>query len=257
MNYSHRFIFFILILIIQHIEPCQEIQSIKEIAQHFNPKKRIMAILDIDNTLLHPDDTELGSDQWFSHHVRENVKTGMTSEDAVKAILPIYTHLNLFIKLVATEPALAQDLLHIKNNCEHVICLTKRSSPLIEKTIQELCNNSLYFGIPEHNDMQWELEHPCFYRKGCLFCGSNCKGAVLSSFLEKINYKPDLIICIDDKETYLLAVERVAQKLNIEYIGLRYAGCDKRVKKFDAAKAEIELQEFLARNPLSHKNSFN
>ena len=256
MNYSHKFIFFIFILIIQNIEPCQEIQSIKEVSRYFNMQKRIMTIFDIDNTLLHPNNTELGSDQWFSAHVRKNTENGMSLEDAIQEILPIYTHINLLINLVATEPTLADDLLHIKNNCEHTICLTKRTSPLIDKTIQELWNNKLSFHM-EYGDMQWELEHPCFYKQGCLFCGSNCKGDVLASFLEKINYKPDLIICIDDKEPYLLAIEQAARRLNIEYIGLRYAGCDNRVKSFDATKAAIELQEFLVCNPFSNKNSFN
>ena len=238
MNYSHKFIFFIFVLIIQRIEPCQEIQSIKEVAQHFNAQKRILAIFDIDNTLLHPtDNTELGSDQWFSHHVRENIKKGMTSEDAIQAILPVYTHLHLFI--------------------EHVICLTARTFPLIERTIEQLNNNNLSFHIPKFDDFEWTLKHPCFYKQGCLFCGSNCKGDVLVSFLEKMDYKPEVIIFVDDKESYLYAIEHVAKKLNIEYIGLRYAGCDKRVKKFDAAQAEIDLQEFLVRNPLPIKNSFN
>ena len=250
MNYSHKFIFFVFCFIIKHIEPFQEIRSIKEVTQYLDPQQATLVIFDIDNTLLHPS-TDLGSDQWFYYHVQKNMKNGMTKEEAIKEIAPLYFHINFIIDLIPTEPSLPDDLMQIKKNCEHIICLTARRPPLVERTVQQLHNNHLYFHIPELDDLHWVLQHPCFYTQGCLFCGSNCKGDVLSSFLEKINYKPDLIIFIDDKEAYLSAVANVAQQLNIAYIGLRYTGCDQRVKAFDAQQTEFALQEFLAQYPIA------
>ncbi len=241
------FTFFLIV----HLQARQEISSIKEVAQFLDAKKSILVIFDIDNTLLEAS-TDLGSDQWFSYRLRQYIEQGMHIDDAVKQILPLHFYINLLINLITTEPTLADDILSIKNNCEHVICLTARSLPLAERTLQQLHQNNLYFHIPELDDIYWIIKQPCLYKQGCLFCGQNCKGDVLSAFLDKINYKPDLIIFIDDKDYNLQAVEDTAHKLNIEYIGLRYNRCDERVQNFDYEKTEIELQNFLLQHPIKH-----
>lgn len=249
MKHSLKLNIFFNIFLITLLEASQEIYSIKEVAYYINSTKSTLVIFDIDNTLLEPK-TDLGSDQWFCYHVQKNMQRGMSSADAIKQILPLYFHINFIIDLVTTESTLVEDIAHIKENCEHMICLTARSFSLAERTLEQLQQNKLYFHIPEFDEFILTLIHPSLYKHGCLFCGLNCKDDVLLAFLDAINYTPDLIIFIDDKEANLSMIEMAAKKRNIDCVCLRYAGCDKRVYNFDSGKTEQELQGFLMQHPM-------
>ena len=50
---------------------------------------------------------------------------------------------------------------------------------------------------------------------------------------------------------YLLAVEKALAHYNIDFVGIRYSGCDNRVKNFDPAKAEEQW------NTLRYKKGIN
>ncbi len=226
-----------------------KISSISQIAEHIKSDKRLLIIFDIDNVLLHPS-TDLGSDQWFSHLVQENIDSGMDYSSAVKQVLPLYFHVNFTIDLTVTAQNLSEDLRELRQQCEHAICLTARSINLAERTVEQLHRNNLRFHFAEHEEFSLNLANPALYKQGVLFCGMNNKGDVLSSFLDHIGYCPEIIIFIDDKEANLSVVENAAQKRGIEFIGLHYGGCDERVRSFDKVITQQELENFLEKHPL-------
>ena len=226
-----------------------EIYTLKEIANFLPTNKSTLVVFDIDNTLLQPK-TDLGSVQWFCHQHQEFVALGLTSAEAAKQILPLFFHINHTIDLIPIESTLVDDITHIKNNCERTLCLTARPLPLAERTLQQLQKNALCFHVPELDEFVFNLNSVSLYKQGCLFCGLNCKGDVLLAFLKAINYHPDVIIFIDDKEANLEAIETAAKQRNIPCVCLRYAGCDERVRNYDKEKTEQELQEFLIKHPI-------
>ncbi len=225
------------------------INSIKEVITYLDSNKNVMVVFDIDNTLLHPK-TDLGSDQWFCNELQNHVAQGLDHTRALAHVLPLYFHINHNIELVTTEENLPEIVSIIQKKCAHVYCLTTRSLDLVEKTIEQLEKNNLHFKSTIQ-EFFLPLPHTCFYKSNILFCGKNDKGTVLSTFLDTINYQPDSIIFVDDKESHLHCVLEAAQKRDIEYIGLRYAGCDERVKSFNRELTEQELQLFLSNHPLA------
>lgn len=232
------------------------IYKIQEISQYLT-YKNCLVVFDIDNTLLFPK-TDLGSDQWFSHMVEEQTKLGSDINTAIKTVLPLYFHVHFNIDLVPTEPELDTKLAQIHENCHHAICLTARSLPLVQSTMAELAKNKLEFPTNPYahlftsTEHSFDLPYPHMYKNNVLFCGLNDKGAVLLAYLDHIGYKPDLIIFIDDKAKNISSVELAVKQRNIEFVGLRYAGCDQRVQNFDHELTKQELQEFLLKYPYNN-----
>lgn len=215
-----------------------------------NNLSKKLVVFDIDNTLLNPS-TDLGSDQWVSYKVKEGLDTGMEMQAAYDKVLPLYFHMCNYIELVPTEKKLVAEVRDIEKNCDHVICLTARSTCLAEKTFEQLDKNNLLFDVPEIDHEKLELPNGSLYQHGVLFCGHNCKGNILSKFLDAINYIPDEIIFVDDKEKNLTAVQGPIEGRNIKFTGLRYTGCDKRVAAFNMDQANKEQKEFLKKHPLN------
>lgn len=249
MRYTHLLYLGALILHATTYAHIITIKSMWELLQYL-PSQNVptLVIFDIDNTLLHPT-TDLGSDQWFSAMLEKN---GATHDyhAALHATLPLCFHVHHHIDLMLTEPDLATCLQQVETRCDHTICLTARSPVLCEKTLKELNKNNLDFHIPEFDYVSLNLPHSSIYRRGVLFCGGNTKDVVLAEFLRAIHFAPQMIVCVDDKESNLRLVERITQQMNIPSILIRYAGCDDRVAAYDAAAAEKHLNAFLEKHPL-------
>ena len=227
------------------------IQTIKEVMAYLSPNDSQIVVFDIDNTLLRAP-SDLGSDQWVGAIAKQNITNGMSYLAAWNQILPIYFHIQNYINLVPTEPDIANSIQAIEQLCKHTICLTARSSAqLITITCEQLAKNNLNFQVPEIDHTRLNLPGDSIYQQGVLFCGHNCKGQVLVSFLQACHFKPSEIILIDDKLYNLESVEKQLANYNIKFTGLRYAGCDELVSNLDMTKATQELDVFLLQYPIT------
>lgn len=231
-----------------------DIITLNQIAPYLSPYKKTLIVFDIDNTLYHLA-TDLGSDQWFCHEVQKHIKNGLTTQEAVNAILPLYIHIHHNRELIPTEPELLQTFQTLTSKASHIICLTARSSPLAQRTLQQLkdCKNFLSSAFPDYP--LTTLRYPAYFKEGIIFSGSNNKGEVLREWLQTMAYIPERIIAIDDKQSHLEAIQHALSSIDCEYIALRYAGCDQRVNNFNAEQTEQELQEFLMSYPQSALSS--
>jgi hypothetical protein len=227
-----------------------EIETIEQVQNYLKHDQKQLVAFDIDNTLLCPEQ-DLGSDQWFSYLLKQKLQAGLNINDAVNQILPTYLHIQNHISLIPTEADLAQKIKVIETICNHTICLTARSLKLIPNTLKQLKLNQLNFCVPEINHACLELPCESHYEEGVLFCSNNCKGSVLIKFLQACHYKPELIILVDDKLHNLQSVAKQLNNCNINFIGLRYTGCDQRVARFDAEATNLALIKFLEQHPIN------
>lgn len=227
---------------------CQDIYQLKEVFQHITASKTLV-VFDIDNTLLMPK-TDLGSDQWFFHMLQRHIDTGLNFLDAVEAVIPMYVHVSLGVELFPTEDDLYAVIEDIQKIGDYVICLTTRLGCLAPKVVEQLQKNKLFFHEPDFQHLETNFIDQALYRSGVLFCGIHEKGEIFNLFLDAIDYEPELIIFIDDKQKNVHSVEKVVRQRNIPFVGLRYAGCDRRVRAFNAEITQQELQKFLGEYPL-------
>jgi hypothetical protein len=228
-----------------------EITSIKEVLHYLDATKKQIVVFDIDNTLLCPAQ-DLGSDQWISNLIKEKTSTGLTNQEAWEQMLSLYCHIQKFTTLMPTEDNLINSIHQIETACNHTICLTARSLCLADLTLKQIFNNNLFFQVPEIDHTRLNLPDDSIYQDGVLFCGNNCKGLVLIKFLEVCHYKTTTIIFVDDKLYNLQAVQKQLANTNIQFIGLRYAGCDARIARFDAQQTNQDLVQFLKLHPLTN-----
>ena len=226
-----------------------ETNTLETVRDYIDPNALI--IFDIDNTLARPA-KELSSDEWFCHKVNAKMAEGHDYITSIYYALPATYYAQFNVPLEATEccaTSLLADLIAQKIS---IMALTTRSLFVAERTFEQLEDIGIQFLLSHvsQDELVLPMPHPCFYKNSILFGGNNDKGEVLITFFHWMNYYPKKVIFIDDKIKYLLAVEKALKHYNIEFVGIRYAGCDDRVQTFDPAKAELQWQQLRTKKTL-------
>lgn len=208
-----------------------------------------LVIFDIDNTLAHPTE-ELSSDEWFCYLVEQKMLQGYDYLTSVYYALPAAYYAQFNVPLELTESTTPALIAYLIDNGIAVMALSTRTLFIAERTLEQLNNINIHFFMPnvDPHDLVLPMQHPCFYKNGILFTGNNDKGQVLTCFFNIMNYHPETVIFVDDKMKYLVSVEKALEEHDVVFYGIRYSGCDERVKIFDPAKAEAQYRELKEKN---------
>jgi hypothetical protein len=75
--------------------------------------------------------------------------------------------------------------------------------------------------------LQGFKKHPIFY-KGVLSTDLEQKGPVIGAFLDKISFKPEKIVMIDDDGAYIRSVKEECFKRGIHFEGYIYQGAKEK-----------------------------
>ena len=231
-------LFFVLLIFFNAHPLIVESDKLETILEYISTPNTLV-IFDIDNTLAHPV-AELSSDEWFCHLVNAKMAEGHDYITSIYYALPVTYYAQFNVDLKPTEWIASFLLAQLIAQKIPTMALTTRSLFVAERTMEQLEFINIQFLIPHisQDDLVLPMPYPCFYRNSILFGGNNDKGEALMAFFHWMNYYPDRVIFIDDKMKYLLAVEKALTYHDIQFVGIRYSGCDERVKNFDAAKAE-------------------
>jgi hypothetical protein len=214
---------------------CAQIIETKTLNDVLNKTdKKTLVVLDIDNTILEPL-APRATDQWFSAMVEHAKNIGYDYVGAVAAVLPMYYQAHAVSRVHLVEPCGATV---IKNLCKKslaVIALSSRSLPMIPYTkrqfgqlginltasgIGRVCTEfSLSYGLVK-------------FLEGVTYCGNNDKGQALLALIDRLNLAPKKIVFVDDKEKNLVTVKQAVERRKINFMGMRFAGCDAKVKAF-------------------------
>ena len=85
-----------------------------------------------------------------------------------------------------------------------------------------------------------------YFHEGIFYTTNNLdKGQLLTHVFEKMNYKPQKIVFVDDKEESLRNVEEEMDRLGIEFVGFAYNCTAKQHAAFDPMIAHIQLETLL------------
>jgi len=219
-----------------------ESNTLETVLDYITP--HTLVIFDIDNTLARPAQ-ELSSDEWFCHLVNTKMAEGHDYITSIYYALPATYYAQFNVALQATEISAASLIAGLIDHSIPTMALTTRSLFVSERTFVQLEDINIHFLAPDisQDDLVLPMPHPCFYKNSILFSGNNDKGEALITFFHWMNYYPKKVVFIDDKMKYLLAVEKALKHYNIEFVGIRYAGCDDRVQTFDPAKAESQWRQ--------------
>ncbi len=212
-----------------------------------------LVVFDIDNTLAHPEGVPegnpLGSDQWFVYLYKNRMNDGLSINQAIKDVLPLYCHIQSKTTLVPVDESMLGFIEKLQTMPTiDVIALTARSFPLITRTIEQLDQMGVDFAesSPFCHNVALDLPHPALCRHGVIFSGMNDKGETLYAFAKASDHLPSKVIAIDDKEKNLRSIERACEEHAIPFFGIHYSGADKYVDEFNANLAEKYVHEFLS-----------
>lgn len=218
-----------------------ESPSITEVSKYVTDADTLV-IFDIDYTILKADDLR-ATDKWFSAMTTYAQSKGYGCIEAIEIVLvPFGKALkDTTVSAVETKddkdktPVASEVIKNLQKNGIAVIALTSRSLPFVEYTPTQLKSLGIDFDQPPlgNKEVSMSLKFPAKFVNGILFCSNNDKGETLKALFKELKLKtPGKIVCADDKEKYLLQVQKFADEMKIPFVGIRYSYMDQEVKDF-------------------------
>lgn len=215
--------------------------------------KRVMGLLDLDNTVLSYRHT-LGTDQWFDFDFNEFMKQGLSAQQAKDNTLPFY--LNIVKKIHPEDVYVVEEdtpdvIRKMQELGIDVLALTSRGGYLLEETVEQLARFEIDFNQGSYKGVNQKLTQSpegVFYNGMILSAGQH-KGECLFSCLKEV---PEFIVMWDDKLSNLQKVQASIDAYNklklsenkeftpVKFVGIRYSKLDHLIQN---VKPEvIELQ---------------
>jgi hypothetical protein len=230
-----------------------ESNDISIVKEHIEPGT--LVLFDIDFTLLKARSSN-ALDVCFSEMVKYAQALGATERDAVNTVLPFYYEALRQGGADIIDPASALLIRELQSQKIYTMALTARSLPLVDCTVTQLAQAGIDFSLysVSHDDWVFSLAESAYFHKGILFCGNNDKSEALDALFGVTRIEPKKIVYVDDKMKYLVALERLAKKKGIPFIGIRYSFLDNDVKSFvldDENKKKL-TQKLVALAPQNH-----
>lgn len=237
---------FLLILLVPHVALSYIVQSdtlttILDFMPQSADRNGILVIFDIDNCLAETEQ-DLASDQWFFYQVEQFKRVGLSINDAISTILPLYNVLQMHTSLKLIEESTPSLIVQLKQQGIHVIALTSRGFELINRTIEQL--NDLGINFADSSFFEDYANTQYRGKEGIIFCHGHAKDIGLLEAFKRSNYFPYVVIYADDKEKYLFCVGDMLYSNKINFYGIRYSRLDAKIAQFDPVAADWQLQEF-------------
>lgn len=231
-----------------YISRILESNSICDILE-YTPNAKTLVVFDLDNTLVYTAQ-DVGSDPWFYHLLNEKIASGLSRDEVLAIILPMYYEVYNHITLSPVEPDSTTVLSTLQSRGIPTVALTTRSLPLVERTKIQLKETGFNFAACNifAKDLTFQLVKPALLTDGIIFCNDNNKGQTLLKVLEACNCKPETIVFIDDKLSHLFDVEKECLLNKIQFIGIRYGKLDYIAAQFDPERAEQQYKELLGKD---------
>lgn len=225
------------------------IDSVLEHAQNNNT----LVVLDIDNTLVHTNQ-ELGSDAWAYWFVKKKIMEGLPLNQALDYMFDLFKHVHAHIDVYPVEEQ-SVDVVHKLKELEvPTICLTGRPGRMIDITQEQLKNAGFVINSPDdfNKTMTLNMGHRVEMANGIICGGLNDKGDVIAHLFKTLTCTvPDAVVLVDDKKSCIESMSKRCAESGVDYTGLRYGYMDPIVAKFDAKKAEEQLEQLLKSHAFS------
>jgi hypothetical protein len=190
-----------------------------------------MVFVDIDNTLIRPEQT-LGSDQWFDFYVKKLVREGRTNQEALDLAQIEAKKVMTASRYLPVEPRTAEIVKALQAKGIPVVGLTYRNSGLAEITDRDLASAGISLNASKEA------------KGGVLYAAGSTKVNELEKYLAASGAKPKRILFVDDKASNTKALDDFYLSQKRELLAYRYGAADDEVNKFQASVAEAQFAEF-------------
>lgn len=220
---------------------CQELESQQQIVESLcinDVRKYIepgtLVVFDYDNVLIEGKQ-DYGFGDWFYTVWMALQKGGLSKDDALNALVPIYVQIQSTAEVQLVEESSRQLLYDVKNAGCPVLILTTRGTEMVDICVRQLQSVGIdieQFALPD-NGLNELLGSVSIYCKGILFGSRGIKGRALKLFLqshEELCLKK--VIFINDKKRYLEEARDAVIDVGIQFVGIRYGSTDTRSRAY-------------------------
>lgn len=185
--------------------PYHTIRSIAEMQKHITKPQDTIIFFDLDHTLIRSKRSadffsKLGILLWPSKEYKH-----LSIWDRWHHCMDVFPHETNTVMLFE----------ELKANNWLVLGLTARPPEVADRTLEQLQKINLVFTHDRVGQKNYTFPTGC-YKDGIIFCGRNNKGQAATELMTLAGLNPQCIIFADDLVKNITAVEKAAQKLNID-----------------------------------------
>lgn len=196
---------------------------------------------DLDETLF-ASATYLGSEGWFRFEYEQWVQSGHSPEEFLYCFYPRFSCLQRRGSFCVVEKDSASFIGSLQARGIKVLGLTRRGVPLRFATIAQLKS----MGISFAKELSWPSFEvsggvtPARYHEGVLFVADlNDKGTMLRHFFQHLGVTPKKIICVDDQQSYLAAIEKAFEGTSVQVFCFHFTNSFQH-RAFDVRASEVQ-----------------
>lgn len=211
-------------------------------------KQDALYLFDIDDTLI-DNPSGLGSIPWRAWFRSK----GLQSDTSFTLFDALTYYIAKHIPYKAVEPTTAKLIADLQFQGIAVLEFTARGRTQWYTTVldhvdrfthAQLKNAGIDFTKTTIPEGLKNLE-PAYFYEGIIFAQHISKGELLKDLLKDINYRPSLLVFIDDKLEQIESVEKIAEDIGIPFVGYWYRRAEQDKKNFDPLIAAIQLEHLL------------
>lgn len=228
-----------------------EIKAIAQVENYVDEKT--LVVYDLDNTVYRPVQL-IGRDEWFEAHLKREQLGTRDFKQALATTLEVYDKVHEISQVIPVEENLA-DIISIMQAKNDVIALTARGGNLATATIRQLNSINVDFNKGKFKDQNFDLlpqqslaSRKALSNSGIVFCNGGDKGEYLKDYLDKIGYRPQRIVCVEDKEINLDKIKKMTDSLGIDFIGLHYTYLEDNLNISEEYLEQADIQLHYALN---------
>ena len=222
-----------------------EIKSMTEIDGYV--EANTLVVFDIDNTLAESSQT-IGSVQWQEYELEKAKKVGLSPAAALERSLRKFIAVSYVNTMRPVESLTPKYVEMLQNRGAKVMALTARPAELLARTKWLLKNIGIDLGKahPLSGRLSVVKNEEAVYNRGILAVGAtNDKGQMLQWLIGRPGFaKFSKIVFVDDKEKYVVSIEKAFSESGLQHDSFRYAAADERVRSFNVEIADAQTDYF-------------
>lgn len=215
--------------------------------------EKSLVVFDVDRVLIEPEDAILRP---TNKNILLQLRTKYAADITATKLASLTSIIFLEGTSILIDPQAVELINSLKARSVPVIALTATQIGGIGKiaSIQDWRINELEkLGIsfassfPDVPFMQFTeltgLGPSPVYKQGILFSSIYSKGAVLASFLKRINFQPDKVLFLDDLLYNVTSVQNALDDMGVkEVLAYQYLGAEKLPNSIDLKVAELQFK---------------
>lgn len=229
-----------------------EAYDLSELADHFQTlDAQSLLLWDVDSTLIVPADQVLSPG---NEDFREELETQYLGSKTYQEVGWLVSKIFHRMSFCLVDEQVVDLISTLRNRSIPMLGFTAMETGpfgVIESMEEWRINQLRDLGIdfsavfPQHSDLEWEETSPFYgypaFREGILCSDRLPKGVVLTTFLQKIEWRPTRILFIDDNLNFLKSVDTAMEALNIPFIGVHYRAVERIKSPLDEELAHHQF----------------